>query len=98
MRLVRLIILTLLAFAPLHAVRAESGSNLEDQFAAHAKEHGRALQDLYSLRRLNPMEVSDATVDLVMRWLTTQRIDQSPGHPEGTSVLFYAHEADELLE
>lgn len=96
MTVLRAMLTILWVLAPASLAQASDAISIEEQFAQDAKDHGRALQDLYAMRGLNPMEMSDATVESVMRWLTSQRIDRSPGHPEGTSVLFYSHEGERL--
>ena len=96
MKLVRSLALALFATLSIAAAPASPDAAIEARFAADAKDHGRALDDLYAMRGLNPMETTDATVESVKRWLTTQRMDRSPGHPEGTSVLFYSHSGERL--
>ncbi len=90
-----MMIAAVMAVSLLHPVEGATRT-LEEKFIADAEGHGRALDDLYSIRGLNPLENHNASVELVSHWLATQRIDKSPGYPEGTSVLFYAHRDDEL--
>lgn len=75
---------------------AQTLEEIEIQFAADAAQHRRDLDDLYSLRGLSSPKMEDPTATDVAAYLATQRSDNSPGYPEGTAVLFYAHKEDRL--
>jgi hypothetical protein len=75
---------------------AVATEDIATRFAADAAQHVRDLGDLYLMRGVRAPKMENATLDDVVRFLTTTRDDNTPGFPEGSAVLFYAHEGDRL--
>lgn len=95
--MLRLLALIALLFASAPASpAAPSDPDLAAQFAEDAAQHVRDLQDLYSKRGVTPPKLERATLADVQAYLATQRDDNSPGYPEGSAVLFYAHHDEGL--
>lgn len=95
-RLLALLLLLLFAVPARAAPPAPDTAALEARFAGDAARHVRDLYDLYSKRGVTSPKMSDATIADVAAYLAEQRDDSSPGYPEGSAVLFYAHQGDRL--
>ncbi len=72
-------------------IAGQEAHALADQFASDAAQHTRNLRDLYAMRGLRPPKMRNASLADVQGYLLNQRLDQSPGYPAGTAILFYAH-------
>ncbi len=64
------------------------------RFNVDAAEHRRRLADLFGARGLPAPRFETATIDKIATFL--RAIDQPYSYPEGTAVLFYAHNGSEL--
>lgn len=96
MRWLAVLALLLGSLSPLSAQPIAPGDPLATRFAEDASEHVRDVRDLYLVRGATPPRMKSATLADVMKFLATQRDDQTPGYPEGTAVLFYSHKGDRL--
>lgn len=69
---------------------------LAASFAEDAAKHVRDLRDLYATRGVREPRMEAATLADVVTFIATDRSDGSPGYPQGSAVLFYAHEGERL--
>lgn len=81
---------------PATAQDAPSADALAARFAEDAAKHVRDLRDLYATRGVREPRMEAATLADVVSFIATNRSDSSPGYPQGSAVLFYAHEGERL--